>query len=231
MERFGPLYCETPDIFSGFPVEPANAISSGVIVLWGIAALLLVIRRAPAAWFLYLACAFLIVNGVGSILWHGLRTRWALNLDFLPAFFFVGLVAILWARRVAPRRHAAAILIILFGTMALPPLLARFAGIEMPGFGWMITRLLVIPVCAVWLIALTVRHSRAAALTGAAALGFAFLALFMRSYDGWSCEHVGFGSHFLWHIFLSTAAYLAMRVLVMLEPPVERRPVLATSAA
>lgn len=230
MPNFGPQYCETPAVFGGFPIEPANAVSSGVIVLWGLAAVLLVMRRAPAAWLLYLACAFLIVNGVGSILWHGLRTRWALNLDFLPAFFFVGLVAILWVRRVAPPWHAAGILFVLFGSQFLPPL-ARLVGYDMPDVGWMITRLVVIPLCAVWLIALTVPVSRAAAVTGAAALGFAFLALFMRSYDGWACAQLGFGSHFLWHIFLSTAAFLAMRVLVTLEPPPEKRPMLATSGA
>jgi hypothetical protein len=230
MERFGPQYCETPAIFGAFPIEPANAISSGVIVLWGIAALLLVIRRAPTAWFLYLACAFLIVNGVGSILWHGLRTRWSLTLDFLPAFFFVGLVAILWVRRVAPPWHAAGILLVLFGSQFIPPL-ARELGYDMPGIGWMITRLVVIPLCAVWLIALTVPYSKTAALTGAAALGFAFLALAMRSFDALACESLGFGSHFLWHIFLSTAAYLAMRVLVTLEPAAEIRPTLATSSA
>jgi hypothetical protein len=90
MERFGPLYCETPETISGvFPVEPANAISSGVIVLFGIASLLLVMRREPNAIVLYVACALLMVNGVGSILWHGLRTRWALTLDFVPALIFL----------------------------------------------------------------------------------------------------------------------------------------------
>jgi len=229
MERVGPQYCETPDVFGAFPIEPANAVSSGVIVLWGIAALLLVMRRAPAAWLLYLACAFLIVNGVGSILWHGLRTGWSLTLDFLPAFFFVGLVAILWARRVAPPWHAAGILLVLFGSQLIP-WVGRWLGLDIPGIGWMYTRLLIIPLCAVWLIALTIPHSRGAAMTGAAALGFALLALFMRSYDAWACDNIGFGSHFLWHVFLSTAAYLAMRVLVVLEPSPEPRPRLATSS-
>jgi len=100
MERFGPLYCETPETITGvFPVEPANAISSGVIVLFGIAALVLVMRREPRAIVLYVACALLMLNGVGSILWHGLRTRWALTLDFMPALIFLLIVAFLWARR------------------------------------------------------------------------------------------------------------------------------------
>src|SRR5215211_4608798 len=86
---FGPQYCETPSMAEGFPVEPVNAISSGVIVLYGLLALVLVTRRAPRDLALYLLCALLIVNGVGSILWHGLRTRWSLPLDALPAVVFV----------------------------------------------------------------------------------------------------------------------------------------------
>src|SRR6185436_2166865 len=114
---FGPQYCETPAFADGFPVEPANAISSGVIVLYGIAALVLVMRRAPRDVSLYALCALLIVNGVGSILWHGLRTRWALSLDALPAVVFVIIAAFLWARKVAPVWQAAIVGVVL---VALP---------------------------------------------------------------------------------------------------------------
>ena len=224
---FGPQYCETPGLADGFPVEPWNAISSGVIVLWGLAALVLVARRRPNDLWLYALCALLIVNGVGSILWHGLREQWTLPLDALPAVVFVIGVAFLWARKVAPLWQAAVLGIVL---VALPVVLFRF-DIVPPGLSRMLTSAIVITIGAVWLIALTVPVSRAAAVTGAAALGFAFLALFMRSYDGWACAQLGFGSHFLWHIFLSTAAFVAMRVLVTLEPPPEKRPILATSGA
>src|SRR4051812_18825844 len=105
--NFGPVYCETPDLATGFPIEPANTISSGVIVLYGIAALILVARRAPRDLPLYALCALLIVNGVGSILWHGLRTPWSLSLDALPAVVFVIVAAFLWARKVAPLWQAA----------------------------------------------------------------------------------------------------------------------------
>ena len=38
----------------GFPVEPANAISSGVIVFYGLAALVLVARQRPSDFWLYM---------------------------------------------------------------------------------------------------------------------------------------------------------------------------------
>jgi hypothetical protein len=222
MERFGPQYCETPGSYSGFPIEPWNVWSSAVIVLYGLAAIVLVRRRAPASWLLYLACLFLVVNGAGSMLWHGLRTRWSLTLDFLPAFLFVGLVAVLWARRVAPMWQGLLILAILFGAQFLPRDLLEALGLGQ--LGWIMVRALSVTVCALWLIGLTFRVSVTAAATGAAALALAIVALAMRSLDAVACEQVGFGSHFLWHVFLSTAAYLAMRVLVALEPQPGHQP-------
>src|SRR5262249_31450318 len=114
--NMGPVYCETPDIASGFPIEPANTWSSVVIVLYGLAAWMLVARRAPNALTLYALCALLIVNGAGSVLWHGMRTRWALALDALPAVVFVLIAAFLWARRVAPLWQAAAVALALLAT-------------------------------------------------------------------------------------------------------------------
>jgi len=213
MERFGPLYCETPETITGvFPVEPANAISSGVIVLFGIAALVLVMRREPRAIVLYVACALLMLNGVGSILWHGLRTRWALTLDFMPALIFLLIVAFLWARRVAPLWQAS----VAAGTLIAAPVALRFFdfGMGLPvRFG---AAALVIVALAIWLIVRSYAVSRTAAMTGAAALLAALSALTFRSVDAVACATVPIGSHFLWHIFLSTAAFLCVFTVVTL---------------
>ena len=78
-QTFGPVYCETPSIIDGiFPVEPANAYSSMIIVVWGLLAAALVARQTPRSWPLIAAVVLLITNGVGSTLWHGLRTQWSL---------------------------------------------------------------------------------------------------------------------------------------------------------
>jgi len=214
MERFGPLYCETPETITGlFPVEPWNAISSGVIVLFGIASLVLVAQRSPRAWELYVACALLILNGVGSILWHGLRTRWALNLDVLPALAFVLLISFVWAWRVAPLWQAAAV----GAALLLSPVVVRLLDL---GSRWPLrfgVIALVIVAMALWLIVRSARVSRSAALTGGAALLSAVAALTFRSIDAQACETVGMGSHFLWHIFLSAAAFLCVVTVVTLD--------------
>ena len=225
MERFGPTYCETPETFTGiFPVEPWNAISSGVIVLFGIASLFLVMRRSPRAIELYVASVLLILNGTGSILWHGLRTRWALNFDVIPAFIFVLLVAFLWARRVAPGWQVA----VAGALLVLVPVGVRFLAPELPMVFRFGSSILVVALLAMWLIARSFAISREAALTGALALASAITALTFRSIDPFSCDEVAMGTHFLWHVFLSAAAFLCTLTVVRLR---EVRPVAATAAA
>lgn len=225
MERFGPTYCETPETVTGiFPVEPWNAISSGVIVLFGIASLFLVMRRSPRAIELYVASVLLILNGIGSILWHGLRTRWALNFDVIPALIFVLLVAFLWARRVAPGWQVA----VAGALLVLVPVAVRFLAPELPMVFRLGSSILVVALLALWLIARSFAISRQAALTGALALTSAITALTFRSIDPFSCDEVAMGTHFLWHVFLSAAAFLCMLTVVRLR---EVRPVAATAAA
>jgi hypothetical protein len=229
MERFGPQYCETPATITGiFPVEPANAISSGVIVLFGIAALMLVVQRSPRAIELYAACALLMINGVGSILWHGLRTRWSLTLDWVPAVVFVLLVAVIWARRVGPWWQVG----VIGGALLLAPVAVQFLDL---GSRWPLrfgTMVFVIVALALWLIARSFAVSRRAGLTGAAALLSAIAALTFRSIDAAACESIGMGSHFLWHIFLSAGAFLCLLTILTIDATRRgERPLDATAAA
>lgn len=224
MERFGPTYCETPETITGiFPVEPANAISSGVIVLFGLFALFLVVRRAPRSLELYLLCALLITNGVGSILWHGLRTRWSLTLDFLPAAIFVLVMAIVWARRVAPWSQVA----LAFGAFLATVIALRFVELGLPIPGRLAASAIAIVGLAIWLIVRSAAVSRDAAILGGAALASALTALTFRMADTWACETLGTGSHFLWHVFLSAGAFLSLLTIMNLRDVLQARPAAA----
>ena len=230
MADFGPHYCETPTVIGGgFPVEPLNAISSGVIVLFGIAALFLVMRRTPRAYELYALCGLLIVNGVGSILWHGLRTRWALTLDVAPALIFLLLVALIWARRIAPAWQVVAVGV---GLVALSFALRSIdLGLRLPGRWGAMAPLIV--AAAAWLIARSYAVFKPAAFYGAAALVSASAALAFRTVDGGVCDALPTGTHFLWHIFLSAAAFLSVLTVVSLtavRSQTEVRAPAATSA-
>jgi hypothetical protein len=219
MERFGPTYCETPETITGFfPVEPANAISSGVIVVFGLLALFQVMRRAPRSIELYVLCALLITNGVGSILWHGLRTRWSLTLDFLPAAIFVLVMALVWARRVAPWPQVA----LAFGAFVATVVALRFVDLGLPIPGRMAASAAAIVGLALWLIVRSAAVSREAAILGGGALLSALTALTFRSADAWACTTFGTGSHFLWHIFLSGGAFLSLLTIVKLREVIPR---------
>ncbi|BCW89697.1 hypothetical protein sos41_28630 [Alphaproteobacteria bacterium SO-S41] len=213
--QFGPRYCETPDPIGGlFPIETWNAYSSMVICVWGALAWVLVIRRAPQAWPLHVLCALLVLNGAGSTLWHGLRTRWALALDVQPALVFVALAAFLWARRVAPLWQAVLLVVVLVAA----PFLLRLLPFEF-GVGRIVLTAAVVILAAIWLVTRTFAVSRPAALTGLAALVLAICALTFRSIDTLACSEIGFGSHFLWHVTLSAAAFTLLLTLLRLEPP------------
>jgi hypothetical protein len=213
MNRFGPLYCETPEfIVGGFPVEPWNAISSFVIVFFGLAASWLVLKRTPRAYELYVLCALLITNGVGSVLWHGLRTDWSLPLDFVPAIIFLLGVSFLWAWRVTSLWPALAIL----GGLLAIQFGFRFLDIQMSFFQRWTIMAGTLVVMGIFLTVRTRAYSKEAALTGGLALVAAVTAATFRSLDSASCESLGFGSHFLWHVFLSSAAFLCMYTVVTL---------------
>jgi len=210
MKPFGPIYCETPELLAGgFPFEPWNTFSN-VAILFGLWALYVVHRRAPRTWDLYALAALLVMNGVGSFLWHGTRERWALSLDVNPALvFLVGLIFV-WAWRVSPLWQSALLVaLLLVASYAL-----RAFGL---GFGgWWGTVAPAVVAAAVWLMWRTWEHSRRATLLGSLAMGSALVALGFRALDRAACDTIAFGTHFLWHIALSCAAFLCLLALVAL---------------
>lgn len=212
MQPFGPQYCETPAMIDGiFPVEPWNAISSFVIVAYGLLTLGLAVRMRPPPWLLLLLGALLVLNGAGSVLWHGLRTRWALALDVQPALVLVALAAVLWARKVAPIWQVILMMVFLVGMQFV----GREIQLPIPG-GWAVMRGGIVLVAGIWLLVRTIRVSRPAALTGGLVLVFAVMALTARTLDPQACAWLDQGSHFLWHVFLSTAAFMLMVTLTRL---------------
>ena len=76
---------------------------------------------------------------------------------------------------------------------------------------------MIIALAASWLIVRTFSVDRTTALIGAGALASAIAALSARILDAQACSFIPVGSHFMWHIFLSTAAFLCMLTLVRLK--------------
>lgn len=209
---FGPIYCETLTAQPGiYPVELFNTLSNGVIVLFGLAGFYTVYRRSPRAYDLYLLSAFLVLTGVGSGLWHGLRDPYALRYEVLSGLIFLFALIFFWARRLWT--YAGAVL---------------FIGVFYAGFSysreywgiaqrWVAIAPIVILASSA-LIAQTYVHSKRAALGGGIALSLALIALTFRTVDLSACAYIPVGTHFLWHSFLSCAGFVGLYTLTGLEP-------------
>src|SRR4051812_39290607 len=204
---FGPIYCETMNwAGTSFPAEPINTVSNGVIVLFGLASAYYVAKRAPKAVDLYVLSALLTATGIGSGLWHGLREPWALAFDVTPGLFFLFALVFCWARRLWSYAGAAIFLLAFFLAFQFS---REYWGLVQR---WVALAPVVIIAGAV-LIAQTYVYSRRAALGGVVALSSAVMALIFRTIDLDACAYIPFGTHFLWHIFLSAGSFVGVLTL------------------
>ena len=121
----------------------------------------------------------------------------------------------LWARRVAPHWQAIAMTAAL---LVLPAILFR-ADFGLPTASRLSAGAAVIALAGVWLVARTLALSRRTAMIGGAALVCGVAALVFRLLDGRACAVIPIGTHFLWHIFLSSAAFLCVLTLLRLRAP------------
>lgn len=208
---FGPIYCETLSARPGvFPVEPMNTISNGVIVLFGLAGLYVVAKRSPRALDLYALSALQVVTGIGSGFWHGLRDPAALFFEVSSGLFFLFVFIFCWARRLWSYAGAAAFLAAFYGGFRLSQ---QYWGIVQR---WVALAPVVV-LAAIALIAQTYRYSKRIAAYGGVALSSAVVALLFRTYDLAACPYIPFGTHFLWHCFLSAAGFIGILAMTDLQ--------------
>lgn len=218
----GPLYCETPpvpdgvfDVASLFPLEPVNVLTSvfpalvGAYLLW-----YLYRRRLLLSDLLVLAVATLMV-GVGSVMWHGVRTEMALFLDWFPGFVAFIIFMFLWPMYLKNRWWGYATVCSLFTlTFVLGPLFRDI----LPSNGPPIALFFVVGVVASGLLYVTWREYGAVAYWGIAMLMAAIVAAVSRTIDLETCGDLpGFGTHAFWHIALGTASLCGVILLTQIK--------------
>lgn len=199
--------------------EPVNTVTNGFIIFAASLAWREV-RRAKVGMPLDLSILLflLFATGVGSFFWHAFRTRVALAFDALPGLLFLFVFSGMWINRLFGRWAgifgALGLLVAALGSIwltvtlfpamrTLPPAISlapAYATISLIGFG---------------LVIVTIRKiGWTSAEIVAGALVCAITAAVCRSIDLAVCSVVPFGTHFLWHILLSTAAYLGIVFLL-----------------
>lgn len=211
----GPTYCETLSALSAqsvaFPIEPANTVSNSVIVLFGLASLYMVVKRAPRAYDLYIASALLIACGVGSGIWHGLRDGQALFWEVQAGLLFLLGLAVCWSRRLwSP---IGTLLFVIAFAVAFIYSRQYFA---VSNQRWVAVAPAVVLFGCI-LATQTVMRSKKAALLGLAAMGLSLTALGFRTYDLEWCDTFPMGTHWLWHIFNSAGGFTAMMAIITLQ--------------
>ena len=217
----GPLYCETGHPWL-FMAEPVNTITNAFIIVAAVFALREV-RRAKVGMPFDLAILLflLFATGIGSFFWHAFRTRVALAFDAIPGLLFLFVFAGLWIRRLYGPVAGALGALGLMRTTAGSIMLAMRLYPElrhMPPAISLAPAYATICVIGIALVVATARRLGAEpARVAAAALACAMGASICRSVDLMMCNVVPFGTHFLWHILLSLAAYLAIVMLTQLK--------------
>ncbi|GAA0532160.1 hypothetical protein FHS83_002764 [Rhizomicrobium palustre] len=214
----GPIYCDTAHMWLGMH-EPVNTITNAAILIAAYIGFRHV-RRSGMKFSadLVLLLVLLVGVGVGSALWHGLRTFWALQLDWIPGVLYFLLVTLLWIRQLYGWSAGVFALMIMLAMSVLgiikfgDSLATITPNLRFAPFYFTVTILGALMVAGAWK-----KFGRDTAMLGAAALAFGIGAAAARSIDLLMCSVVPFGTHFLWHLGLSTAACLGLMLVVKMK--------------
>jgi len=199
----GPIYAET-HITDNLIVEPWNAFSSLAIAapalyfLWKI-------RKNPSQYGFLLWCIpILFLNGIGSTLFHGLRTsRLFLLMDWLPAMLItLSITAYFWAK-VLPKWWMVVFTVgpLFFLRFAI---FQYFSGQFAINLSYFIAGIAFLTP----IILILRRYQYKKAMDIILAIVCFGLAIYFRGADKEFTHIVAFGTHFLWHIFTGIGAFL-----------------------
>ncbi len=219
----GPIYCETGHPWLGM-AEPVNTITNAVILIAAYFAYRYV-KRSKVGFSpdLVLLLFLLVWVGIGSALWHGLRTRWALQLDWIPGVLFLLVLTVMWIRQMfqspwlgwfaGVAGMALMIFLTFWGVARFGHDLARITpNLRFAPMFATVTVFGLAMVAGTWS-----KFGRGPALLGITILLCGISAAIARSIDLLVCPYIPTGTHFLWHIGLATAACLGVVLMVRIK--------------
>lgn len=204
-------YCERGG--PGIWAEPLNAFSNGAFL---VAALLIALRLKSRRdgwrheWDLWLLVALAATVGIGSFLWHTVRSPWSQWADIVPILLFINAFLASFLVRVAGLGTWTVITgVVLFnifniGLQALLPAgLLNGSVLYVPT--WIVLAL-------IWMF-VRKRRPGAAPMMLTALLAFT-ASLTFRSVDKLVCGGFPYGTHFAWHLCNGVVLYAVMAALL-----------------
>jgi hypothetical protein len=208
----GTWYAET-HITDQIIVEPWNAFSSlaiaapAVYFFWKI-------RKTPKQFpFLLFCIPILFLNGIGSTLFHGLRTSSIfLMMDYLPALALTFSITLYLWYKVLPKWW---MVIFIVAPVFILRILALnyFSG----NFGLNISYIIGGIAFLLPFILILRKHQFKKAINIITAVACFVLAIYFRGADKEFTHILVFGTHFLWHIFTGIGAYFLADYLYFLR--------------
>ncbi|WP_038029192.1 hypothetical protein [Thermonema rossianum] len=210
----GPVYRETLMATAGqLPVEPWNALSSLALCVPAVYWFLRIkesLRRTPV---LFSCCVLLLLNGIGSTLFHAFRvSEWLLWMDVLPALLLTLVLAgYFWRVYLQDTKRW-------WLAMGGFLLLMLASGRVLHG-SWYVNMQYLIRglflLLPAWGILQKTRFMawRALAIAGF----FLSLSLGFRLLDKITVEWLPMGTHFLWHLMSAVGAWFLGKYLLALE--------------
>jgi len=199
------------DAGDGWLFEPLNTWTNLAPILAGLLALWLLWRQRVTGIVPWVLAVLLLATGVGSFVWHGTHSRWALTFESATGVLFFLVYLVWWACRLWGWRVGSAACVAFLAIAVGQFFVLRPSGATELGFRVIAV---VLPFGALLLWSTARRFGPAILRIGAASLAFGAAAASFRSLDLPACEWVPFGTHFLWHILLAAAAYTAIRMVV-----------------
>lgn len=213
----GPIYAET--LIGQRPfVEPWNSLSSLFIAGAGAVFLFKIRKGEPGYGFILFSAIMLLIGGIGSTLFHGLRTsRWLVIMDFLPIVIVSLTVGLVFWKRVVHNWLLATVIIIALMALRLS-LYQQQKALNITGQGlinisYFISGITIFLPCLIFLV--RTRFFKSNYLF--ASLGLMILALVFRTIDKEVTDFIPIGTHFLWHVASGLGAYFMGLYIVATE--------------
>lgn len=213
----GPVYAETLLGHRPF-VEPWNSLSSLFIAGAGAVFLFKIRKGEPGYGFILFSAIMLLIGGIGSTLFHGLRTSgWLVIMDFLPIIIVSLAIGIVFWKRVVHNWWLAALIVaVLFSIRVFLMQNGEVLHIAKQGLinlSYFIAGVTIFLPCLIFLIR-TRLHKSGYLFT---ALGLMSAALVFRLIDMDVVSWLPIGTHFLWHITSGIGAYFMGLYIVATE--------------